>query len=141
MSYKAVPIDMISAPNFYAEFGDGMWVIAGTSAVTLWLQLNIVDALGERRFITGNSAVLQAIFQRSDLFAQQNNQLTQTPRSLTKTATAHAQDKSLFSIALTSQDVQTIVGGSIKFTLTDTSINDTWIQDWIVQKKLIDPGF
>ena len=143
MSYKVVPLDMISAPNFYSPIHGGVWTITSPNATTLWLQLQIVDSLGERRFISGAGAVLQATFQRADLFGQAGTQLTQftqTPRSITKTAVAHVSDKSIFNIALTSQDVQGLTGQTVKFSYVDGAINEVWVQNWAVSKKTTDAG-
>lgn len=141
MTFKAVPLDMISAPNYFAPLAEPRWTILDPNAVTLWFQLYIEDTLGTRRYITASGATMTVAFQRADAFALSQNQLTQTAQGLSLPATAHANDRSLFSLALTSQSVQTIVSGTVKFTLVESSVTTTWVQNHALSKKLTAPGF
>jgi hypothetical protein len=142
MAYKAVPLDVISAPNFYSPLSGGRWELTGDNAVTIWFQLMIEDSLGSRRYIAASGSGMQLVFKRSDLVSLGNlNKLTQTPRNVTKTATKNSNDASLYSCNLAQSDVQGIVSGAIQFTLTEGSTVTTWLQDFAVRKTLTSAGF
>lgn len=144
MSFKSVPLDMISAPNFWAPAKNNRWELIDPNAVTLWFRLNIVDSLGERSYVTASGAAMTVIFQRADLIQVDRSiipqKLTNTAQSVTKTASVHATDKSLFSFTLTAQDVQNIVSGTVKFTLVESGVTTTWVQNYLLQKSLTSPG-
>lgn len=140
MTFKAVPLDMINEINYFSEMDS--WEIIGNNAIDLWFQLRIVDGLGERRYMTADSDTLTAVFQRADRIESLGTRriLTNTSQSVSKTATVHADDASLFKIELTSQDVQNIVSGTIKFTFEETSKTSEWLMNWAVSKQLTEPG-
>jgi hypothetical protein len=147
MSFKAVPLDMISAPNFFSPLADNRWVITSPNAQTLWLQLSISDSLGDRRYIPANGSVLEATFHRSDLLSipmttpfVTSGLLNSTARSIVKICAANANDKSLYSIAMSSADIQGIVSGATKFKLTESTVVTEWLFDWSIVKKLTSPG-
>jgi hypothetical protein len=139
MAFKAVPLDMISSPNFYSEL-DGAWKITSPNQQTLWFQLNIIDSLGQRRYIAAAGATLTALFRRMDLITSQSGKLNQQTQNITKTVTFNTSDRSLCSIVLTQQDVQNIVSGGIVFTLVESGTTTQWIEQWIVSKNLTGPG-
>lgn len=140
--FKVIPLDVISAPNHFTPLPNNRWEVINPNAQTLWFQLQIVDSLGARRYMPAAGSTLQVVFQRSDLIANDNlNRLTNTSRNVTKTATANADDRSLYSIAMTTQDIQNIVSGSTKYTLTEGATTTTWVFDWSIMKTLTDPGF
>ena len=143
MAFKIVPLDVISAPNYYSALPNNRWEIINPNAQTLWFQLQIVDNLGTRRYIPATGSTLEVTFQRSDsvVTGPRANQLTHTNRNVVKAATGNASDKSLFSISMNTQDIQNIVSGSTKYKLTEGGIESTWLFDWSVYKKLTDPGF
>jgi hypothetical protein len=142
MSFKAVPLDMINEINYFSTMEQ--WEIVGNQAVDLWFQLRIVDGMGERRYMTQANDTIEVVFQRADRIETLGARrvLTNTDQNVTKPATPHADDASLFKIALTSQDVQNIVSGTMKFTLTEdaTSKVSQWLQNWAINKKLTEPG-
>ena len=141
-NFQAIPLDMISAPNYYAVAKNNRWEIISPNATTLWFDLSIIDSLGQRPYSVGNSAVLQVIFMRADKQTiVQYNTLTATPQTVTKTASVNSSNKSLFSVSMSSQDIQIVVSGTVKFTLVDGSVNETWNQNWMLQKTLTSPGF
>lgn len=139
MVFKAIPIDMISAPNIYSEL-DGGWKIISPNQQTLWFQLNIVDSLGQRRYIPASGATLTALFRRMDLITSDFGRLNQQSQNVTKTITFNSSDRSLCSMVLTQQDVQNIVSGGILFTLVESGTTTQWIEQWIVSKNLTGPG-
>jgi len=143
MDFKAVPIDMISEPNTFSVLPDDRWVIEGSNAKDLWFQLNVVDSLGERRYLVPSGSTLEVIFQRADLIESQGARrfLSNETRTVTKNAVAHADDASLFKVSLTSSDVSNIVSGTVKFVLTEPSATYEWLMNWALLKKSTDPGF
>ena len=141
MAFNSVPLDMITAPNYYAALPDGRWTVTSPSAATLWFQLQIVDALGTRRYIVGTGATLTVTFQRADILAQGQTALGATAQSVVVSAIPHSNDRSLFSMTLTTQNVQTLVSGAVKYRLVEGANDTTWLQDYGVQKRVTSPGF
>jgi hypothetical protein len=142
-TYLIQPVDVISAPNFFSPLSDNRWVITGQNAVTLWGILQIQDNLGVRRYIPATGSTLQAVFMRKDavnLTQTYPLQVTNTTQNVTINAALNASDRSLFSLTLTAQDAANVVSGSVKFTLTESSIANTWVQDWLLQKKIPQTG-
>ncbi|MEM4379317.1 MAG: hypothetical protein QXL01_01340 [Thermoplasmatales archaeon] len=139
--FKAIPLDMISAPNSYSVLPGGIWEVTSPNAQTLWFQLQIIDSLGARRYVAASGATITATFRRMDLISSLNGSINQTNRDVVKTAVFHANDRSLLSISMTSQDIQNIVSGGVLFSFTEGANTSKWIQDWLLKKKLTDPGF
>jgi hypothetical protein len=136
MTIKIAALDMISAPNYYSYVSDNKWSVKSGNSVTLYGQLFIVDSLSERRYIPAAGATLQATFLRSDTPG------TNTSRTLNKMATLNASDRSLFSLALSSSEVDGIVSGGITFTLNEGSSAITvWVMDWGIKKTNTSSGF
>jgi len=135
---------MITAPNFYSELPDDRWEIIDPNTQTLWLQLNVDDSLGLRRYVPASGSSISVIFQRADAFALSGvklNRLQSETRTITKTATANADDRSLWSISMTAQDVSGVVSGTVKFSITESAVTQVWLQNYFVKKNLTDPGF
>lgn len=141
MAFKSIPLEMITAPNYFAALADGRWTVTSPNAVTLWFQLNIEDALGSRRYMTAVGATLTVTFQRADQFTSSGGVLSQAAQSVVLSAVPHANDRSLFSMALTTQNVQLLVSGAVKYRLVEGANDTTWLQDYGIQKKLTNPGF
>lgn len=140
MSFQVIPLDMVLAPNYFAPLGDVRWLITDPNPTTLWFQLGILDALGLRRYITAVGATLTATFMRMDALTSSLGILTSTPQTVAVNATVFATDASLFSLALTTQQIQNIVSGTIQFSLTEGAVVTTWNQNWLIQKSLTNPG-
>lgn len=145
MSFKVTPLDMITAPNYWAAMKNGRWDVIDPNAVTLWFQLGVSDALGDRRYVSAAGAVMEVTFQRADLIQTGSGgllpvKLTNTAQSVVKTATPHALDRSLYSMALTALDIQTVVAGTVKFKLTESGVVTTWVQNYLLTKSLTAPG-
>jgi len=140
MSFQVKPLDMILAPNYFAPLSDGRWMITDPNATTLWFQLEILDSLGPRRYLTGVGATLTATFMRMDALASNLGILTSTPQTVNTPALAYTTDASLFSLALTTQQIQNIVSGTVQFALTEGAVVTTWNQNYLIQKTLTNPG-
>lgn len=142
-NFKVVPLEVISAPNYYSVLKNNRWDITNPNQQVLWFQLQIIDNLGARHYIPATGSTLEATFMRADKLTAgpRASQLTYTAQSVVKSCVANASDKSLYSISMTSQDVQNIVSGSVKFRLVESGIETVWLFDWGVSKKLTDAGF
>jgi len=143
MTLKAVPIEMLSAPNFYSALPNGRWEITSPNAQDLWFQLWVVDSMGSRPYVPAIGSSMSVTFQRSDLIALQGvpSQLTNSSQSVVKTAMIDSNNRSLMKLVMTSQNIQDIVSGTTKFTLTEGAVTTTFLANWSVFKKLTNPGF
>jgi hypothetical protein len=146
MSFKDVPISIISAPNYYSILPNNRWEVISPNAQNLSFQLRIVDGLGERPYVPASGSLMTVTFQRSNLIALSTvptlpSNLTYTPRDVVKTPSQDPNNGSLYTIAMTTQDVTGIVSGSTLFTLVESGQSTTWLFDWSVFKKLTSPGF
>jgi hypothetical protein len=141
-TFKAIPVDMISAPNFWAPIDEGRWTITDPNAVTLWFQLQISDSLGDRRYLLGSGGTMTAIFQRADAYnVQIPGGLTQTSQTITISCPVNANDRSLFTLPMTTQQVQGVVSGTVKFTMVESGVSTSWVQNYLIVKKLTSAGF
>jgi len=139
--FKVIPIDMISAPNFWAPLPEPRWTVYEPNASTLWMQLMIDDSLGERRYIAAGGAALTVTFQKADSLASTQGKLVYTPQSIDALGAFNANDRSLVSITLTADQVKTLVSGTVKFKLLEGVTNTTWVQNHCITKKSASPGF
>lgn len=133
------PVDVINAPNSFSVLPDNRWVTSGANAVTLWGILQIQDSLGTRRYIPASGATLQAVFMRKDALNLTQTyplQVSSTTQNVTVNAVLNNSDRSLFSLVLTAQNAADVISGSVKFSLTESAITTTWVQDWLLQKKI-----
>jgi hypothetical protein len=143
-TFKVVPIDMISAPNYWAPLTEARWTITDPNAVTLSLQLEISDSLGERRYILATGGTLTAIFQRADAYSSSNSpagSLVQTSQTISISCVVNANDRSLFTLPMTQQQVQGVVSGTVKFSMVESGVTTIWNQNYLLVKKLTGPGF
>ena len=143
MSFLIAPIQMVSAPNYWAELGGSRWEIVGPNAVDLWFRIDIVDTLGHRSYTTAPGALLSVTFQRSNSIAISTDmkQLSYTDRTVYKNALIDSNNRSLAKISLTTADVSGVVSGTVKFELTEGIAKSCWVQNWMLIKKPTDAGF
>jgi hypothetical protein len=127
---------MISPPNNWAP-GAKSWVVTANTAIELWGQLQVVDALGTRPYVAPLGSVLQVVFQRGDFIGSTTNkQLT-----VSKQAALNVDFRALFKINLTAAEATNVISGTAVFTLTSGSDIQTWTQNWFVQKLNTSAGF
>lgn len=145
--YKAIPISLVGDHNYYSPLPNGAWVITDPSQTTLSFRLDIDDSLGQRPYVASAGSLISVIFQRaanitlSQVTASSFSAQQTESQTVTKNATANSSNPSIWSISLTSQDVEAILSGTVKFSLTESSIAKTWLQNWAVEKKLTSKGF
>ncbi len=133
------PIEIITSPNYYSYLKDSQWVVGDGIAATLAGQIWIVDALGSRPYFLPSTANLKVTFLRAD-----TPQVVTAAQSIMKTVVPDSLERSIFTFALTTQDAKLVISGSVIFELTDTNlsnINQSWVQNYGVLKKMIGPGF
>lgn len=151
-TFKAVPLEMITAPNYFSALPNNRWSVTPGNGGTFWFQLQISDNLGDRRYIPAVGAALEVNFQRADSVSMQWNynststingltpQLSTTPQSVVKAVTFNGSDRSLASIVLTPADSLGVVSGTILFKLTENGVPTTWIQNWLLVVNKTSPG-
>ena len=141
-TFKVIPIDMISSPNYWAPLSEARWAITDPNAVTLNFQLEITDSLGERRYMLGSGGTLTAIFQRADAYSTiQPGSLVQTSQTISISCVVNSGDRSLFALPMTQQQVQGVISGTIKFSMVESGVTTVWNQSYLLVKKLTGPGF
>lgn len=133
MSVKVSAVNMVSEPNYF--FLQPNWSIVGGNATTLWLQLQISDELGTRRYVPQAGATLQVQFPRAR--STSNLEVSQT---ISKAGAVNTDDRSLWKITLTSSDTQGIISGTVKFTLTEGSSSQTFVQNYFIKRTLTGAG-
>lgn len=142
MTFKVIPIDMISAPNYWAPLAEKMWTITSPNAQVLWFSLCVDDALGLRPYSPAAGATIVATFQRSDLISVgTRGTLVNTVQNVTKNGTFNAQARNICSLSLTPLDAAAVASGSIKLDFTESGVTTTWLQNWAIKKLLTDPGY
>lgn len=148
-TFRVTPLDMISAPNYFAYLRDYQWNVVGNNPVTLWFQFQITDSLGTRRYSVASPGTLALTFLRADSVGVSPSAppvtfSTQTPvsqtQSIYKVATPYVSDRSLFSISLSAQETATITSGTVQVTLTEGSQPITFNQNYLVKKTIAAPG-
>jgi hypothetical protein len=139
--FKVTPIEMITAPNYWAPIPEPRWTVYDPNASVLWGLLVISDSLGERRYIAASGATITATFQKADSLASTSGKLVYTAQSIDILGAFNANDRSLFSITLTADQTKAVVSGTIKFKLIEGSSNTTWVQNHALTKKSANPGF
>lgn len=139
--FFAQPIEVITAPNFFSPIGN--WTVTVPNPVTLWFTLMISDNLGDRRYMAAAGATLSVIFQRADLITNtvSSGIPSNTAQSITKTASFHANDRSLLSFALTADETTKILSGTVKFQMIENAVTNVWVQNHLISRKLTSPGF
>lgn len=140
MAYQLLALDMFQAPNNYAPTPGGTFNLTEPNAQTLWFQLQVSDSLGVRRFIPPNGTSLTLEFQRANKFVGTNRAPQESAQTVLKTATPNTDDRSLFSVALTTQDVTQIRSGTLKVNITTAGVTTSFVDNFAVRKKLTDPG-
>lgn len=134
---KVIPINMITTPNFWSATKDSFWVVTAATAIDLWGQITVVDALGPRPYVPANGSVLQAVFQRGDYIGNINNQNL----TVTKTCILDSNFRAMAKISLTADEATNIISGTIVFTLTEGTLVNKWTQNWSCKKLNTSAGF
>ena len=134
---KVVPINMITAPNFWSVSKETSWSITAGQATDLWGLLTVVDSLGTRPYVPALGSSLQALFQRGDYIGSITNQQL----SVTKTAVMDTNFRALVKFAIVAQEATNIVSGTVVFTLTEGAAVNKWGANWAIKKINTTAGF
>ena len=135
---KVFPVNMISAPNFWAPTTETYWQVTAGIPVVLWGQLGIVDQLGTRPYVPAAGATLAALFQRGDFIGSITNQNL----SVTKTATLDPNFRALINFSLSAADATNVMSGTVVFTLVEGgTTSQQWVQNWFTKKFNCTAGF
>ncbi len=143
-NYLAIPLYVVELPNFFQPILDGRWTITSPNAQKLYFQLAVLDGLGTRRFIPSAGATMNVVFQRMDEFQttpKRVNQLESQSQTITKPATPHVDDRSLWTLDLNQEDVKQVRSGTVLFDLTQSGVTTRFVQSYFLKRKLTDPGF
>lgn len=141
MNFEILPLEMITQPNFYSPAV--AWEVSSVGAKTLWGQLRISDALGNRRYIPAAGSALEITFLRMDVISLSTTYplaMSNTNQNVVKPATFLVTDTSMFNFTLTALDVGNVISGSIKFKFTESGVDRVWTQNYLVKKQVLQLG-
>jgi hypothetical protein len=134
MGFKIVALDMVTPPNYYKEATQ--WEMTAGNASRFWFQLQIEDSLGTRRYIPLAGSTVKLEFTRIRTF----DPLAPVSQTIQKNTIQNADDRSLFYTDISATDSQNILSGSVKVTLTEGGISNSFIQNYFVNRKSCVPG-
>lgn len=137
MLLKLIPVNVISAPNFWSATKESFWTVTANQPNDLWGLLTIVDSLGSRAYVPALGSTLQILFQRGDYIGSITNQNL----SVTKTAAMDTNNRALMKIGLIAQEATNIISGTAVFTLTEGAVVQKWTQNWAIKKINTSAGF
>ena len=140
-TFTLQPIDVVTAPNYYSFSASNTFALVDPNATTLNFLLMINDALGTRPYFPAMNATLTLTFGRMNQFTNGRVNPIETSQSIIKPATRNVTNGSMYSVKLTTQDVQNIRSGSLQFTLIDNGTTTISNENWKVTKTLANtPG-
>jgi hypothetical protein len=129
-------ITMYLEPNDYSVAKN--WKVTQGVACTLYFQVLKQDELPTRRFIVAAGQTIKVKFQRAKKFQTNQDTVSQT---FEVTAIAVATDRSLWSIALTADQVNQLVSGTVNFTIYNaTVVVDSIVKNYFIQKQSTSAG-
>lgn len=137
MLLKMIPINLITAPNFWSVSKETFWSITSGQATELWGLLTIVDSLGTRPYVPALGSSLQALFQRGDYIGSVSNQQL----SVTKSAAMDVNFRAVMKFVIAAPEATNIVSGTAVFTLTEGATINKWGQNWSIKKINTSAGF
>lgn len=135
MKLSFVPVDMIKSPNDWSVLSK--WSVLQGTAETLYLQLQVSDALGTRRYIpaTGTTVTMTFTRARASTLGQ-----TDTAQTFTVNCTAVTEDKSMWYAALTATQINTLISGTVKVVVTEGTTVYTLNKAYAIQKTSTGSG-
>lgn len=136
MSYGIQPIEYFGSVNSITPVQ--AWEIAHGAPKTVYFTLTQIDSLGSRRFIPPAGTAVGINFFRS-----RPATINSLPQTISKTATqvSPTEDKSIYSVTLTLDDVNTIISGSIQLVVTIGGVANKVAIPYIVKKSYAAPGY
>jgi hypothetical protein len=133
--YSLQPIQYYSV-NDFAPLEE--WQIQNGVAAVIHFMLVKTDSLGTRRFVTPPGTTVQLAFMKS-----RPATLGGTSQSVTKNATQSvpADDKSIYQVALTAEETQNVLSGSIQLIITSGGAASKYKIPYAVKKMHGEPGY
>lgn len=110
--FQVKPLDLFDEPNDIAPLE--YWEVTQDSPVRLSFQIMISDALPLRRFMVPTGQVVKAKFQRAKVAKLGQASASQT---FEVQALPMAMDRSIWTMSLTADQVNTLVGGTVQFNI------------------------
>jgi hypothetical protein len=110
--FQVKPLDLFDEPNDIAPLE--YWEVTQDSPVRLTFQIMISDALPLRRFMVPVGQVVKAKFQRAKVAKLGQASVSQT---FEVQALPMAMDRSIWTMSLTADQVNTLVGGTVQFSI------------------------
>lgn len=110
--FQVKPLDLFDEPNDIAPLE--YWEVTQDSPVRLSFQIMISDALPLRRFMVPTGQVVKAKFQRAKVAKLGQASASQT---FEVQALPMAMDRSIWTMSLTADQVNTLVGGTVQFSI------------------------
>lgn len=129
MKLSFVPIDMIASPNSYTQLSE--WSVTQGTGERLYLQLQVSDALGTRRYMPATGATLTVTFTRA---RSSSLGATDTQQTFTVTGTVVSEDRSMWYVTLTSTQVNTLITGTVTAALTEGTTVYTLNKSYAIKK-------
>lgn len=143
MKFYWTPLEVLSAPNDFTEIKQ--WNVTAGTAETLWLRLMIHDSYGDRRYIppAGSGPTITTVkvtFQRA---RQSVLGSVDTSQTFEVSATVNTDDRSMWSFSLTAAQMNMLISGTVKVTLTIGGTSGTVYtmnKAYAIKKTLTDSG-
>ena len=114
MKLSFSPVDMLLAPNNWSLLSQ--WSVLQGAAERLYLQLQVMDSLGVRRYIPASGTTVTLTFTRA---RSATLGTTDTAQTVTVSCTSVTDDRSMWYADLTAAQVTTIITGTVKATVTE----------------------
>ena len=134
--FQVKPLDLFDEPNDIAPLE--YWEVTQDSPVRLSFQILITDSLPMRPFMVPTGQVVKAKFQRAKVA-----KLGQAPNSQTFEVQAlpMAMDRSIWTVNLTADQVNTLVSGTVQFNIYNgTTLVQTINTPYMIKKILTGAG-
>ena len=130
------PLNMMSAPNFYAESPE--FVLTQGQATTLWIRVDLTDALGTRRRIPAAGATIKLRFPKARQAVVGSTTVGQD-QTFDITGVLLSDDRSMVSFSLTADQVSKTFPGNVLLIIVEGS-NTVTITKSLVLKKVYPAG-
>lgn len=134
--FSVKPLDLFDEPNDIAPLE--YWEVTQDSPVRLSFQVMVSDSLPIRRFMVPTGQVIKVKFMRAKVAKLGQSSTSQT---FEVQATSAAMDRSIWSVNLTAEQVNTLVSGTVQFNIYNgTTLVQTINSPYMVKKILTGAG-
>lgn len=134
--FSVKPLDLFDEPNDIAPLE--YWEVTQDSPVRLSFQVMVSDSLPIRRFMVPTGQGIKVKFMRAKVAKLGQSSTSQT---FEVQATPVAMDRSIWSVNLTAEQVNTLVSGTVQFNIYNgTTLVQTINSPYMVKKILTGAG-